>query len=187
MSFPDFEQWRDTVLKPDDTSPWDFRTPEWYEYYKNKYRIAMALRVDSVLEVGVRYGYSAFSFCQAMDDNDFQGYFGIDADKQCCAIAKEMLLRHEFGEIQIDHSDSKTFQFQHNNYAFDLIHIDADHSREGCLADLNKFSPHCSRAILVDDYDQCDGVRQAVDEFCLKSGWLTFYMPSIRGEALLLK
>lgn len=187
MSFPDFEQWRDTVLKPDDISPWDFRTLEWYEYYKSKYRIARALKPESVLEIGTRYGYSAFSFAKAIQDSHGDGMFlGVDADLDCVSVARAMLGRHDF-YFKITHSESRSASLEQETVPFDVIHIDADHSREGCLADLKKFAPFCSRAILVDDYDQCDGVRQAVNEFCLKSNWMKFYMPSIRGEALLLK
>lgn len=60
---------------------------------------------------------------------------------------------------------------------FDWIYIDADHTYEGCEADLRLYLPKMKKGgiMIADDY--CDesvnyyGVKRAVDEFCLRHGF----------------
>src|ERR1700736_2008544 len=39
--------------------------PDWVSYYRLKWAIARVLQPESILEIGVRYGYSALAFLSA--------------------------------------------------------------------------------------------------------------------------
>jgi hypothetical protein len=77
------------IIQISKTTTYDFRIyanpndelshlfPEWVDYYKLKYSIAQAIQPKSILEIGVRYGYSARSFLEACP---MAHYLGIDND-----------------------------------------------------------------------------------------------------------
>src|ERR1039458_5111316 len=50
---------------------------EWVPYYRLKWAIARALQPATILDIGVRFGYSAFAFLDACPS---ASYLGIDAD-----------------------------------------------------------------------------------------------------------
>src|SRR5580692_7612685 len=50
---------------------------EWVSYYRMKWAIASVLQPKSILEIGVRYGYSAVAFLNASPS---ARYLGIDLD-----------------------------------------------------------------------------------------------------------
>src|SRR5205085_11072909 len=50
---------------------------DWVPYYRLKFAIAKVLQPQSILEIGVRYGYSAITFLKACPAGS---YFGIDLD-----------------------------------------------------------------------------------------------------------
>jgi hypothetical protein len=47
---------------------------DWVPYYRLKFAIAKVLQPQSILEIGVRYGYSAITFLQACPK---ASYFGL--------------------------------------------------------------------------------------------------------------
>src|SRR5262245_60296304 len=79
----------DGILELASASDYDFREfacPEdplrglfeqWVPYYRLKWAIARALRPRRILEIGVRFGYSARAF---LDGAPEAGYLGIDVD-----------------------------------------------------------------------------------------------------------
>ena len=52
------------------------------------------------------------------------------------------------------------------NRWIDLVHIDGDHSYEGCKADINRWTPWVRKGGIVafHDYNSGDGVKDAVDD-----------------------
>lgn len=60
---------------PDD--PLSYLFQKWVPYYRLKYAIARVLRPARILEIGVRYGYSALPFLNACPNTE---YVGIDLD-----------------------------------------------------------------------------------------------------------
>jgi len=67
----------DIFLNPDD--PFVIATPlaQLQDYYLFKYRIAALLQPQTILEIGVRYGYSAAAFLAARPT---ASYIGLDAE-----------------------------------------------------------------------------------------------------------
>lgn len=104
------------------------------------------------------------------------------------------LLYKEFSESMIDKSFVKIYReysFEavkrfENNY-FDLIYIDADHSYEGCLRDIEDWYPKLKEGnfLVRDDYRIYEGSRkvvefgviEAVNEFARKNNLDFFELP----------
>lgn len=191
--FPKFEDWCERVLHPEDVFPWNFRAPEFYEEYRVKYVIAKMITPRSILEVGVRFGYSAFSFLRA---SPCAIYYGIDYDEPswgpCTETprlwAEQNLKKHFLKAlIQTFKLDTQKEKFVSVFFkSFDLVHIDADHSYLGSLNDMEKFWPVCSHVMVIDDYME---VRLSVDEFVRrhKDELVQFHVDSLRSSALLVR
>jgi hypothetical protein len=190
--FPPFEEWCDDVLNPLDTHPWNFRTEDFYNEYRAKYAIAKMVRPMSILEVGVRFGYSARSFLMAAPN---ASYIGLDIDEPSWGpyegvprLWADTRLRSLYPRNDIWTKKTNTQKDpQRPNYA-DLVHIDGDHSFEGTMHDLTTFFPLCSRVMVVDDYLEIASVRAAVDTFChQQADAIRMLVTSLRGSLLLVK
>jgi cephalosporin hydroxylase len=191
--FPPFEQWCKEVLHPDDKSPWNFCTQEFYQEYRVKYAIARMIQPKSILEIGVRFGYSARSFLFAAPQAD---YLGLDIDEPSHGPYQgiprewaELQLRRRYPDnrIQTMQMDTQVLSYSPDmNKKFDLVHIDGDHSYQGALADLMKFWPACRNTMVVDDYKE---VKNSVASFVSshKDELQTFYVESLRSSALLVR
>lgn len=188
--------WVKTVLNIKDRKggggQYDFETPEWHQAYANKHRIARALCVTSVLEIGVRYGYAAHAFLSAGATR----YIGIDSDlpehnqmgeptcdkamlmlRQTCPHSNNLLIR----------ADTQISNPMASLTPVDFVHIDANHQYIGAMTDMTNAWPICTRAMLVDDYFCSSPVHDAVDAFVGRYGALLVTSPSGTGEALILR
>ena len=192
-TFPSFEDWKQTVLNPADTKWWRFDTPEWYAYYKDKYRICRSFQPERILEIGVRFGYSAYSFLTAAPGATLLGVDGSDPkfggwDEPTMPWASSNLQTAFPNRFSYVIADTQAPDFDKSLLIphFDFIHIDACHTLEGCTNDLETCLPKASRVILVDDYMECPGVQIAVDQFCQKHELFLLTGQSLRGEAVIL-
>ena len=194
--FPKFEDWCDTVLHPEDTHPWNFRTLEFYEEYRLKYAIAKMIQPRSILEIGVRFGYSAHSFLFAAPTS---WYLGLDVDEPSWGPykgiprewAEENLAKH-FPNTMIgtEHVNTQADIVDISSTArFDLVHIDADHSYKGALHDMTQFWPFCRGVMVVDDVTEILPVELAVEDFLKStpSALLCGNMTALRGAALIVR
>lgn len=191
--FPQFNAWCDDVLNPLDTHPWDFRTMEFYDEYKAKYAIAKLVQPKSILEVGVRFGYSARSFLMAAPK---ASYVGLDYDERSwgpyAGVPRQWaqsVLQGLYPQnaIATYHVNTQTGLIPALERA-DLVHIDADHSFDGAMNDLITFFPFCQRVMVVDDYLEIATVRSAVDIFCAtQPDAIKLLVTSLRGSAVLVK
>lgn len=70
------------------------------------------------------------------------------------------------GRYRIQKGESVTIAKQFDNHSVDFVFIDADHSYEGCKADIQAWMPKVKRGgwLMGHDYPQRKGVREAVDE-----------------------
>ncbi len=172
---------------PDD--PWqpEDETPH---YYAVKYDIAYRLQPKSILEIGVRTGYSALAFLMACP---FAEYRGLDAYKGDWGDvdgsrdhAITILGRYR---VWLETVDTQTITDPIPGYEF--WHIDGDHSFSGALRDLRLAGDSGARWILLDDYDLIPDVRQAGDAFAFqnKGVYETEYVTDggYRGNLLLTR
>jgi len=194
MDFPDFEYWKLRVLAPEDTTWVNFHTPEWHRYYQDKCRICELIQPKTILEIGVRFGYSAHAFlcCSSVTH-----YAGIDVNDPKYGGWVRPTMGDARRMLEQEHPDKTITLYEGNTQAgfrpdwsdYDFIHVDADHSYRGCVRDLQTFWPMANKALLVDDYEDNTEVHWAVNDFVSESGFGGFLLTgkSKRGEALLIK
>lgn len=190
----------DDILKNYKNSTYDFRNhacpqdplvdlfEEWVEYYRMKWAIGKTIRPNTILEIGVRYGYSARAF---LDSNPQAHLIGIDADTptfggQSGAVdwAEQSLVAHFNVTIIKENSQSLT-RFPGDVY--DLVHIDGQQDGDGTFHDLD-LALIQARHILVDGY------FWTRDNFLAANEWLwlnkaaienVLIIPGYAGELLI--
>lgn len=143
-------------------------------YYEVKWNVARRLAPSSILEIGVRAGYSAFVFMRAAPQGAC--YLGMDnglcdaeARREYIAHARKLLVGMDARLWIVDAGSLRSFPSSPNGDAWDLVHVDGDHSRAGCLHDI-RCAASIGRHILVDDYDTGEGIRRACSEFLETDG-----------------
>ena len=196
-TFPNLEEFKRTVIHPRDLSnPGKIIIePEniYHKYYKDKYRIAQCYQPVRIAELGVRYGYSAYSFLLGSDNVElYHGYDIIDGEG-----GAEHADAHEYASqlisqfnIPFDIENVNTQEIDELIPKFDFIHVDADHSFKGCLHDLELAWHASTKLIVVDDYDHIESVANATaifinlhkDEIDRVDHWYTF-----RGDIVIHK
>jgi 2-polyprenyl-3-methyl-5-hydroxy-6-metoxy-1,4-benzoquinol methylase len=123
--------------------PLEHLFPEWKLYYNLKYLICQSLNLKSILEIGVRYGYSAAAFLSACPG---ARYVGIDNGSAlfggvagACEIARKTLSPFD-AEIIIADSQ-RLSQFPGGFY--DLIHVDGQQDGDGTMHDMEIAAKQC--------------------------------------------
>lgn len=166
----------------------------WRTCYETKYALCRLLQPQSLLEISVRAGYSAFSFLTACPHTR---YLGIDNNSDthggfCGSLDHARRLLEPFAATVRELSSAELAQsWSADAPHFDVVHVDADHSEAGCLADLHLLERCRPRVILVDDNRGIEGVRAACDRFVAERGAL--WLPPIvvddgyNGVALLVR
>ena len=147
---------------PDD--PLKHLFDDWVSYYRLKWAIARVLRPQRILEIGVRFGYSAAAFLDACPNAT---YLGIDVDSEDFGGHKGAIqwARRITPESSADYliADSQQLdEFPGGHY--DLIHIDGQQDGTGSIRDLLKALPK-GRHILFDGYFWTRTNFQHVSEF----------------------
>lgn len=134
-------------------------------------RLAAELNPKSILEVGVRMGWSAISFLSGAKEADY--YVGLDhqeipgsnqlAGENIEYFAKETGRNMVVHMFNVDSQTITNLDFLEGK-TFDMIFIDACHTYEGCYRDLQTFWPILNNggAIVVDDTCMEDIKRAAV-------------------------
>ncbi len=156
--------------------------------YRFKSAVSAVLRPASILEMGVRYGYSAAAFLAASPNASF---YGVDADnglhggvEGAMAYASTMLTSRFPGRnIKLKKLDTQ--EADPDGSGYELIHVDADHSYAGCLNDLWIAARLGTGWILVDDISHLASVAKAVRDFLVRSSLPHVYFPSLRGDCLI--
>jgi 2-polyprenyl-3-methyl-5-hydroxy-6-metoxy-1,4-benzoquinol methylase len=173
------------IAHPDD--PLRDRFPAWVDYYRLKWAIARTLKPQSILEIGVRYGYSAHAFLDAMPDSR---YVGIDLDctaaggvKGAIDWAKQILQPFQAALIVAD--SQAMSQFPGDRY--DLIHVDGQQDGDSSFHDL-KLAIDQADYVLVDGYHWSTANFQAVNDFLRQNrDRIAWYgtIPGYAGELLI--
>jgi SAM-dependent methyltransferase len=152
-----------TILELASSSAYDFRDTaypedplkhlfeEWVPYYRLKWAIVRTLQPRSILEIGVRFGYSAAAFLDASPNSS---YLGIDNDSDTSGGRKGAInwARRITSSSQAKYliADSQKLDRLPGG-AYDLIHIDGQQDGLGSINDLQKALKQ-ARYILVDGF-----------------------------------
>lgn len=197
MPFPSYDEWVRWVLHPNDKKggrgPYCFETEEWYQNYRNKFRIAQAFKPTTIIEIGVRYGYSAHAFLCACPE---ARYIGIDADLPSLNAMGAPTCDWAFGMLRLTIPPCPRLELikvdsQKENVTpllpkAEFVHVDANHSYKGATADMEALWPVCTQVMLVDDYVGTASVHDAVDAFVARHNAGLLTMQSKNGEALII-
>lgn len=145
--------------------------------YTLKHAIATELKPKSIVEIGVRAGYSAAAFLAACPMATFLGLDadnGRDGGEVGYSLWTQEMLEDRFPQAKVavlrcdtqqeDWVSSLATRDSQLATSFDLAHVDGDHSYAGCLKDLAQ-SARVAKAILVDDVDFIPDVERAVCRF----------------------
>ncbi len=161
-----------TIRELYETSDFDFRSfafqddplrdlfEAWVPYYRMKWAIAHALQPKRILEIGVRFGYSARTFLDAVPS---ASYVGIDLDADCYGgssgaleWARQICAGHQADFLVGNSQEMQEFP----GGLYDLIHVDGQQDRDGFFRDGLK-ALRQSRYVLVDGYFWSDETFEA--------------------------
>lgn len=193
--FPDIITWQNIVVREDDDR--QYKRKDFYDYYKTKYEICLQAKPISIAEIGVRWGYSAYSFLSAVPG---AFYCGFDIIAGTHGGAKGVntfdyvyeLLGNNFPNATVILKHCDTRKISRLGGPFDFVHVDGDHGEAGCYHDLELALMACRPGgmILVDDYNYIRGVTAACERFADENaGFFTGVESrhSLRGEFILRK
>lgn len=137
---------------------------KWVPYYRMKAAIAEVIQPTTILEIGVRYGYSAFAFLQGAPGSH---YTGIDLDTDSFGGTKGAIdwARQHLppGQANLLVADTQKMQRLPGG-TYDLIHIDGQQDEAGTFHDL-VLAVQQARYILVDGYLWTPENYAAVNDF----------------------
>jgi len=160
---------------------------EWVDYYKMKWAIAHELKPASILEIGVRFGYSAAAFLHGHPQAHF---VGIDLDTDSYGGTKGAInwakkITRQFSADFIV-ADSQALDRLPGG-VYDLIHIDGQQDGDATFHDL-ELAIKQARYILVDGYFWTSLNFAAANEFLFRyRDRFDFYgvIPGYSGELLI--
>jgi 2-polyprenyl-3-methyl-5-hydroxy-6-metoxy-1,4-benzoquinol methylase/predicted O-methyltransferase YrrM len=187
------------ILKTYESSTYDFRTrafphdplahlfSSWVPYYRLKHSIAKVLRPATILEVGVRYGYSARAFLDASENSH---YIGIDLNSNdfggsegAIEWARSVLPADRTTLLVADTQQMSVFP----GGMYDLIHVDGQQDGDGTYHDL-ELACRQGRYVLVDGFLWTAQNFRAAGEFLFQHKQSIEYfwvIPGYAGELLI--
>lgn len=133
-------------------------------YYENYYALSSYYQPKSILEIGVRYGYSLGSMISA--SNVIEKVTGIDNDEYSLGsleIAKDNIKKYINSDVELNFSLQDSHKIDKLEY-HDMIHIDGDHSYDGKLQDL-KLTINACKVVIIDDYLEFVDVNKSTNDF----------------------
>jgi len=152
-------------------------------YYEWKYAVAAHLAPRSILEIGVRYGYSLACFIHGSGQVvEVEGWDSCSYKEDSNRIAEDNLkpclngMSYQFFKQDATQATEAV--------PWDLVHIDGPHTHAGTLHCLRLLKD--SRAILVDDVYDCHDDLQACKDFVQETRREFVVLPSLRGDFLIL-
>src|SRR5437762_4333916 len=122
------------TANPEDPLPDRFE--QWVQYYRPKWAIARHLRPASILEIGVRFGYSAAAF---LHGSPKARYLGVDLDtddfggvKGAIEWARKIVAPFQAEFLIADSQEMERFPGE----IYDLIHVDGQQEGDGTFHDM---------------------------------------------------
>ena len=143
------------------------RLPRMQAIYDALARIAQEYKPNSVFEIGVRAGYSAYVW---VTEGGAEEYIGCDMDDTAhyggpwLPWARRLLNTLDVSWNIWEQDSQKLLGI---GGPYDLIHVDGDHTYEGCLHDMNLCWPAVKPGgvMVVDDATYLPGPRKACGEW----------------------
>lgn len=157
--------------------------PEWRVWLDNEQhydwyaRVFAALNPHSVLEIGTCLGYSLAAAALGLPGKDPPPQFTWVDDESYVPNSNELALeniwdvfRERFAEDTAQ-PPAEAFlrgvrSWDDVEGGFDVVHVDGDHSEEGCRKDLDLSLLVVEDCIIGHDYHLEPGVKAAVTKFC---------------------
>lgn len=182
------------IICPGDISATEQRIQQYANYYKTKYDIVKSCNPRSIIEIGVRAGYSAWAFMQACPNAK---YTGIDAENGLHGGRGgpwTWWAAHLLEFLGVEFEIFAPFDTQTVNslpVGGDFYHIDGDHTKTGVMHDLDvcfKDLPVGGHMLVDDiDYEEAAEVRVGVKTWLKQhsSDVQATHILSLRGEMLI--
>lgn len=158
-------------------------------YYEWYYAYAQYYKPKSILEIGTRFGHTVCSMISGCQDT-IEDVVCWDIEDYVPGKQNEMArnnIKKFFPKLNFEISKTNSQLVNSLDRRFDLIHIDADHSFEAKIKDLNLVKDKCN-AVILDDYDYILSCKKGVDEFIKKNERIMkklYYVPSTRGTVIM--
>lgn len=192
-----YEKYKNYVY-PNDQWYHLYITSDFYEHFNTKYKIFKKYNKKSMAEIGVRFGYSLYAFCHANPDLEYDGFdiingghggqMNIDTFEY---VKNKIPSEFPNAKINLHHSNTQIL----NNLIdkkYDYIHIDGDHSYNGCYHDMEISYKSCNKGAIIhlDDYSHTavPDVKRAIDDWIKNNSDKIlnhYYEPSLRGEYII--
>jgi predicted O-methyltransferase YrrM len=178
------------IIQAAEKSTYDFRVTaypedplqhlfqEWLPYYRLKWAIARILQPESILEIGVRFGYSALAF---LDASPSAHYVGIDIDSPAFggSVGAIDWAAKAFKKYNTEFVITDSTQLQRfPGDRYDLIHIDGQQDGVGTIHDL-------TLSVVQADYILVDGYFWSRQNFLSASEFLYRYRDLIEFYAVI--
>ncbi len=182
-----------SIICPNDPTATEARVRQYKEYYKIKYDICKNQKPKVIAEIGVRAGYSAWTFLQACPTAK---YYGFDAnngkhggqggkDGKFFEWTKKILKPYDFKLTQLDTQTIDNLELEN----IDFFHVDGDHTSKGVIHDLDLAfkTLNINGMILVDDITYIKEVENGVNFWLHKMSDKieSNFVDSLRGEMLI--
>lgn len=183
----------ESIIYPADPTATAERIEQYKEYYKVKYDICKKQNPKVIAEIGVRAGYSGWTFLQACPDAEYTGFDANNGthggqggvDGRYFEWAKKILSPYNSTLINIDTQIVDGLEIEN----VDFFHVDGDHTTKGIQHDLDIVLPTLSKTglIVVDDTTYIDTVRDGVYNWLSKNSNKieAEFVKSLRGEMLI--
>lgn len=176
----------DVFIEKDDPRHRDYMHCK--NYYEVYYAIGKYYQPKSILEIGVRYGYSLYSIMAACENLEYVRGYDIDEyDSGSIETANKNISKVISDKINFKVENKNTQNLKSIRKKYDLIHIDGDHTFNGKLHDLNLVKNNC-KVLVVDDYNHIREVKSAVEKFVSENEDIiekNFIINSMRGTYII--
>jgi hypothetical protein len=154
------------------------------DHYSFYYKIFQALNPDSVLELGTCLGFSLAAAAMALPAKDL--HLSWVDDESYLPGSNELAWENIWGVFKGRFEGESPFHplrywtspppAGRVRGLYQLVHVDGDHSYDGCLKDLEYAEAVRPQIILGHDYHLEEGVRRAVSGFCAKHSYAHFVL-----------
>lgn len=174
-----------TIIEEFESSDWDFtkfanageaqaaKFDEWVVIYRLKYAIAKVLKPKKILEIGVRFGYSARALVHGAEHGGQKPveYLGIDNNQSKFGGVDGSLdwAKKNFSQdgVVFQRDDTQRME-QLPGGQWDLIHVDGQQDYEGIRHDLS-LAIKQTGMILLDGYWWTPENKRAIDSFLVEN------------------